>query len=103
MFRYCQKLSVILMTLILTLTSFYSAGRLVLAEETDETTEATETTVPDDGIVTPEERKTDLLNEVHEDAPSISAASYVLYDADSGGFLPRKVRRFRKEDGSPGS
>ena len=75
------------MTLILTLTSFYSAGRMVLAEETDETTEATETTVPDDGIVTPEERKTDLLNEVHEDAPSISASSYVLYDADSGSIL----------------
>ncbi len=87
MFKYCKKISVILMTLILTLTSFYSAGRLVLAEETDETTKATETTVPDDGIVTPEERKTDLLNEVHEDAPSISASSYVLYDADSGSIL----------------
>ena len=87
MFKYCKKISVILMTLILTLTSFYSAGRMVLAEETDETTEATETTVPDDGIVTPEERKTDLLNEVHEDAPSISASSYVLYDADSGSIL----------------
>ena len=87
MFKYCKRISVILMTLILTLTSFYSAGRMVLAEETDETTEATETTVPDDGIVTPEERKTDLLNEVHEDAPSISASSYVLYDADSGSIL----------------
>lgn len=87
MFKYCKKVSVILMTLILTLTSFYSAGRMVLAEETDETTEATETTVPDDGIVTPEERKTDLLNEVHEDSPSISASSYVLYDADSGSIL----------------
>lgn len=87
MFKYCKKISVILMTFILTLTSFYSAGRLVLAEETDETTEATETTVPDDGIVTPEERKTDLLNEVHEDSPSISASSYVLYDADSGSIL----------------
>ncbi len=87
MFKYCKKISVILMTLILTLTSFYSAGRMVLAEETDETTEATETTVPDDGIVTPEERKTDLLNEVHEDSPSISASSYVLYDADSGSIL----------------
>lgn len=87
MFKYCKKISVILMTLILTLTSYYSAGRMVLAEETDETTEATETTVPDDGIVTPEERKTDLLNEVHEDSPSISASSYVLYDADSGSIL----------------
>ncbi len=87
MFKYCKKISVILMTLILTLTSFYSFGRLVLAEETDETTEVTETTIPDDGIVTPEERKTDLLNEVHDDAPSISASSYVLYDADSGSIL----------------
>lgn len=100
MFKYCKKISVILMTLILTLTSFYSAGRLVLAEETDETTEATETTVPDDGIVTPEERKTDLLNEVHEDAPSISAASYVLYDADSGSILLGKDYDVQKEPAS---
>lgn len=100
MFKYCKKISVILMTLILTLTSFYSFGRMVLAEETDETTEATETTVPDDGIVTPEERKTDLLNEVHEDAPSISASSYVLYDADSGSILLGHDYDIQKEPAS---
>lgn len=100
MFKYCKKISVILMTLILTLTSFYSFGRLVLAEETDETTETTETTVPDDGIVTPEERKTDLLNEVHDDAPSISAASYVLYDADSGSILLGHDYNVQKEPAS---
>ena len=35
---------------------------------------------PNDGIVTAAERKTDLLNEIHEDAPEISAASYILED-----------------------
>lgn len=42
---------------------------------------------PDDGIVTASERKTDLLREVHEDAPEVSASSYILYDATSGAIL----------------
>ena len=55
---------------------------------------------PNDGIVTTAERKTDLLNEVHEDAPEISATSYVLYDANSGAILLGKDYDVQREPAS---
>ena len=55
---------------------------------------------PNDGIVTAAERKTDLLNEIHEDAPEISAASYILYDANSGAILLGNDYDVQKEPAS---
>ncbi len=55
---------------------------------------------PNDGIVTKYERKTDLLNETHEDAPVISADSYILYDADSGSILLGNDYDVQKEPAS---
>ena len=74
-----KRVTVSILTLILTLTAMYSFIRTVSADEIPDD--------PNDGIVTASERKTDLLGEVHDDAPTISAASYVLYDADSGSIL----------------
>ena len=55
---------------------------------------------PNDGIVTAAERKTDLLTEVHEDAPEVSAASYILYDANSGAILLGSDYDVQKEPAS---
>lgn len=55
---------------------------------------------PNDGIVTAAERKTDLLNETHEDAPEITAASYILYDANSGAILLGNDYDVQKEPAS---
>ena len=98
-----KKISAALASLLLTLTALWGfAGFAVFAdpEETTESTEPAVTTVEDDGIVTAAERKTDLLNEVHEDAPQISAASYVLYDANSGSILLGNEYDVQKEPAS---
>lgn len=60
-------------------------------------------TVPDDpsdGIVTANERKTDLLSEQLDNAPKVSAASYILYDATSGSILLGKDYDVQKEPAS---
>ncbi|MCR5327961.1 MAG: D-alanyl-D-alanine carboxypeptidase [Saccharofermentans sp.] len=76
----------------LTLTTLYSFASVVLAEAVPDD--------PNDGIVTSNERKTDLLNEVHDDAPEVSAAAYVLYDADSGAILLGNDYDVQKEPAS---
>lgn len=88
-----KKTLTILTTLILTLTAFWGFNGLELSAATAEDD-------PNDGIVTAFERKTDLLNEVHEDAPTISAASYVLFDATSGAILLGKDYDVQKEPAS---
>ena len=55
---------------------------------------------PNDGIVTAAERKTDLLNEPHEGAPEVSAASFILYDANSGAILLGSNYDVQKEPAS---
>ena len=70
-----------------------STGTLVAADETRPDD-------PNDGIVTASERKTDLLSEVHEDAPEISASSYILYDATSGTILLGSDYDVQKEPAS---
>ena len=55
---------------------------------------------PNDGIVTAAERKTDLLNEPHEGAPEVSAASFILYDANSGAILLGSDYDVQKEPAS---
>lgn len=55
---------------------------------------------PNDGIITANERKTDLLNEQLEDAPNVRAASYILYDATSGTILLGKDYNVQKEPAS---
>ena len=87
-----KKTAVVLATLMLTLTTLYSFASVVLAEAIADD--------PNDGIVTSNERKTDLLNEAHEDAPEVSAAAYVLYDADSGSILLGKDYDVQKEPAS---
>ena len=87
-----KKISAFIAAMILTMTSLYMFTNVVDAD-----------TVPDDpndGIITATERKTDLLNEVHEDAPVISAASYILYDADSGSILLGNDYNVQKEPAS---
>ena len=76
--------------LCITVTSFLAyTGTVVLADETTPDD-------PNDGIVTASERKTDLLSEVHEDAPEVSASSYILYDATSGTILWARTTMSRK-------
>ena len=87
-----KRVTVSILTLILTLTAMYSFIRTVSADEIPDD--------PNDGIITATERKTDLLNEVHEDAPVISAASYILYDADSGSILLGNDYNVQKEPAS---
>ena len=87
-----KRVTVYFLTLILTLTAMYSFIRTVSADEIPDD--------PNDGIVTASERKTDLLGEVHDDAPTISAASYVLYDADSGSILLGSDYNVQKEPAS---
>ncbi|MBQ1246694.1 MAG: D-alanyl-D-alanine carboxypeptidase, partial [Clostridiales bacterium] len=70
-----------------------STGTIVAADETRPDD-------PNDGIVTASERKTDLLSEVHEDAPEISASSYILYDATSGTILLGSDYDVQKEPAS---
>ena len=87
-----KKISAFIAAMLLTMTSLYMFTNVVDAD-----------TVPDDpndGIITATERKTDLLNEVHEDAPVISAASYILYDADSGSILLGNDYNVQKEPAS---
>ena len=80
--------------LFITVTSFLAyTGTVVLADETTPDD-------PNDGIVTASERKTDLLSEVHEDAPEVSASSYILYDATSGTILLGKDYDVQKEPAS---
>jgi D-alanyl-D-alanine carboxypeptidase len=55
---------------------------------------------PNDGIITANERKTDLLSEEHEDAPKVNAASYILFDANSGTILLGKDYDVQKEPAS---
>lgn len=88
-----KKLSAAITALILAATSFWAfAGAGVSADEIPDD--------PNDGIVTASELKTDLLNEEHPDCPSISAASYVLYDANSGAILLGKDYDVQKEPAS---
>ncbi len=87
-----KRVTVSIMTMVLALTAFHSFVRPVYADDIPED--------PNDGIVTASERKTDLLNEVHDDAPAISAASYVLYDADSGSILLGSDYNVQKEPAS---
>ena len=42
---------------------------------------------PDDDLISQNEQLTDLLSENPEDAPSVSADAYILYDANSGTIL----------------
>ena len=56
---------------------------------------------PNDGIITANERRTDLLNEMSEDSsPKVNAASYILYDATSGTILLGKDYNVQKEPAS---
>ena len=55
---------------------------------------------PDDGIITVNEQQTDLLNEKHDNWPSINAAAYILYDATSGSILLGKDYETQKEPAS---
>ncbi len=87
-----KRITVSILTMVLTLTAFNSFVRPVYADDIPDD--------PNDGIVTASERKTDLLSEVHDDAPTISAASYVLYDADSGSILLGSDYDVQKEPAS---
>ena len=88
-----KKISSGIAALCLSFTSLWAfSGVGVYADITDDD--------PNDGIVTKYERKTDLLGEVHEDAPIVSAASYVLYDADSGSILLGNDYDVQKEPAS---
>ncbi|MBE7070120.1 MAG: D-alanyl-D-alanine carboxypeptidase [Ruminococcaceae bacterium] len=55
---------------------------------------------PDDGIITQNEQQTDLLNEKHDDWPTINAAAFILYDATSGAILVGKDYETQKEPAS---
>lgn len=93
MTAFAKKLSSGIAALVLTVTSLWGfIGICVNADIPDDD--------PNDGIVTKYERKTDLLNETHEDAPEISAASYILFDADSGSILLGKDYDIQKEPAS---
>ena len=87
------KISTFIFALLLTFTSLYAfAGTKVSADTYPDD--------PDDGIVTASERKTDLLNEIIPDVPSVSASSYVLFDANSGSILLGKDYDVQKEPAS---
>ena len=88
-----KKIAAGLTAFILALTSFWAfAGNIVHALDFGDD--------PNDSIVTEAERKTDLLNEVHENAPDVSAASFILYDANSGAILLGKDYDVQKEPAS---
>ena len=88
------KISTFLLVLLMALTSLYAfAGGRVQADETYQDD-------PNDGIVTASERKTDLLSEVMADIPTVSASSYVLFDANSGSILLGKDYDVQKEPAS---
>ena len=55
---------------------------------------------PDDGVITQNEQQTDLLNEKHDDWPTINAAAFILYDATSGAILVGKDYETQKEPAS---
>ena len=55
---------------------------------------------PDDGVITQNEQQTDLLNEKHDDWPTINAAAFILYDATSGSILVGKDYETQKEPAS---
>lgn len=87
------KISSFIFALLLALTPLYAfAGARVSADTYPED--------PNDDIVTPSERKTDLLNELIPDVPSVSASSYVLFDANSGSILLGKDYDVQKEPAS---
>ena len=88
-----KKITASLTALLLTLTAFWTfVGSAVSAEDFPDD--------PNDGIITANERKTDLLNEEHEDAPKVNAASYILFDANSGTILLGKDYDVQKEPAS---
>ena len=88
-----KKITASLTALLLTITSLWTfAGSAVKAEEFPDD--------PNDGIITANERKTDLLNEQLEDAPNVNAASYILFDANSGTILLGKDYDVQKEPAS---
>ena len=55
---------------------------------------------PDDGVITQNEQQTDLLNEKHDDWPTVNAAAFILYDATSGSILVGKDYETQKEPAS---
>ncbi|MBR4404323.1 MAG: D-alanyl-D-alanine carboxypeptidase [Clostridiales bacterium] len=88
-----KKITASFTALLLTITSFWAfAGSVVSAEDFPDD--------PNDGIITANERKTDLLNEQLEDAPTVNAASYILFDANSGSILLGKDYDVQKEPAS---
>jgi len=90
---FVKKLFVSAAALLLTLTSVWTfAGTGLKADEFPDD--------PNDGIITSNERKTDLLNETLDDVPKVSAASYILYDATSGTILLGKDYDIQKEPAS---
>lgn len=93
MVSFCKKTVTAFATLILILTTLWGSVGINVKADTPEDD-------PNDGIVTASERKTDLLGEVHEDAPVVSAASFVLYDANSGAILLGNDYDVQKEPAS---
>ena len=55
---------------------------------------------PDDNLISQNEQQTDLLTEVHEDAPEVHADAYILYDANSGSILLGQNYDVQKEPAS---
>ena len=55
---------------------------------------------PDDDLISQNEQLTDLLSENPEDAPSVSADAYILYDANSGTILRGSNYDVQKEPAS---
>ena len=90
---FSKRITASLTAILLTLTSLWAfTGTYISAE-----------TIPDDpndGIITANERKTDLLSETLDDAPKVNAASYILYDATSGTILLGKDYDVQKEPAS---
>lgn len=90
---FCKKAAISLLTFLLTAASLLSVtGKIVSANDFGDD--------PNDGIVTAAERKTDLLNESHEGAPEVSAASFILYDVNSGAILLGQDYDVQKEPAS---
>ncbi len=90
-----KKLLTGITAFIMTLTTLWAFAGVFVSADDDVPADN-----PDDGIVTASERKTDLLREVHEDAPEVSAASYILYDATSGAILLGNNYDVQKEPAS---
>ena len=55
---------------------------------------------PDDDLISQNEQLTDLLSENPEDAPTVSADAYILYDANSGTILRGNNYDVQKEPAS---